>query len=77
MRNAAAVPQGTLPNLEMAAVYMTPTGRLCKLYQFDGRGGEYAMAKFRYVRRGNDQASVWGEGFCLMPENWRILTRVG
>lgn len=78
MRRGGALPARAeqIQPLDAAAVYLTPTGRLCRLWELDGRGGEYPIAKLRYVRAAASAASGWSDGFCLAPQNWRILTRV-
>jgi len=62
--------------LEPGVVYLTPTGRLCRLYEMDQRGGKGGIAKLCYVRRAGAGATGWKDGFCLSAPNWRILTRV-
>lgn len=64
--------------LDQESVYMTPTGRLCRLVALDGRGGVEPIARLEYVNaEEKGQRCEWGEGFNLRPENWQILTRVG
>lgn len=79
MRRGGVLPAraAQIQPLDVAAVYLTPTGRLCRLYAMDRRGGEFGIAKLSYVRRGSEPPGGWSDGFCLAPGNWRILTRVG
>lgn len=66
--------------LDPAALYMAPTGRMCRLQGMAGRGaaGEESVAQLVYVR---DAAwalagSRFDDGFNLKRENWRILKAV-
>ena len=78
---AAAVGTGTAPvRLDPDALYLAPTGRMCRLQGMDGRGpaGEESVAQLVYVR---DAAWALGgsrfdDGVCLKRENWRILKAV-
>lgn len=78
---AAKKPAGVPPvRLDPAALYMAPTGRMCRLHAMDGRGaeGDESVAQLVYVRN-----AAWAlagnrfdDGFCLTRENWRILKAV-
>jgi hypothetical protein len=76
-----ATPTGVAPvRLDPNALYLAPTGRMCRLQGMDGRGpaGEGSIAQLVYVR---DAAwalagSRFDDGFALTRENWRILKAV-
>ena len=58
--------------IDPTAVYVTPTGRRCRWLPLGGsRGAWTAFAHFEYVN-GDHQLK---EGFCLAPENYRILRK--
>lgn len=79
-KNLAAAAGVAPVRLDPQALYMAPTGRMCRLQGMDGRGaaGEEAVAQLVYVR---DAAwaldgSRFDDGFSLTRENWRILKAV-
>lgn len=77
MKNQAAHVGVQPVRLDPAALYMAPTGRMCRLQGMKGHGelGEMSVAHLVYVR---DAAwaingSRLDDGFNLTRENWRIL----
>ena len=65
--------------LDPNALYRAPSGRLCRLFALDARGGfDSAIAHLSYVRDGRAGVSSRADdGFALQRENWRILQEVG
>jgi len=70
------------PRVDLAAVYRTPTGRLCVVRDVDYhepilRNGA-AVANLEYLRPdGRPVAGSRPDGFSLMRGNWPMLKLVG
>ena len=64
--------------LDPNALYRAPSGRLCRLFALDARGGlDSAIAHLSYVRDASAGVSTRADdGFALQRENWRILEMV-
>lgn len=64
--------------LDVKAVYLSPTGRRCRVYTDDTvTRPRQSEATLIYDRRdGAPASSAFGDGFVLSRANWHLLRRV-
>ncbi|MBX3634023.1 MAG: hypothetical protein KF683_01270 [Rubrivivax sp.] len=64
--------------LDPRAVYLSPTGRRCRWWPFEGRGGDGSWAVFVYdLADGTPARSPRSDGFVLSRGNWYVLRVLG
>ena len=72
-----AGPSAPAAMLEAAAVYMSPTGRCCRLCPSEALRPQSTWATLPYDRRdGRRPSSILADGFMLSRANWHLLRRI-
>jgi hypothetical protein len=72
VRAMAAEPAS--PGLDANAVYLSPSGRRCRLYGFSN-GSTWATMLYD-LQDGSPARSFYSDGFTLARHNWHLLRRV-
>jgi hypothetical protein len=74
MRGLAAAAPAAAPELDPSAVYLSPSGRRCRL--FDVHFAGHRATLLYDLKDGSPCRSHYGDGFTLSRANWRLLRRV-
>lgn len=65
------------PELDPQAIYLSPSGRCCRVCQSDSTRPTETFATFIYDRKdGNPNTGVFAEGFTLSRANWHLMRRL-